>query len=227
MAKNTPSAITSMFITNGDGTYTVRFFEANGKADYVTVNTMLPVDSTGRFVFDGMGNLAKSTSNELWVALAEKAFVEWHQTGQEGEGSSSLTNQYTSISGGYMGTALSEISGQKSTMFNSVTSSTSFASFVSAYNAGNLLEFGSVASPVASSGVVGDHAYAVVGYNATNKTVTLFNPWGINNGEAPGLVTLTSSTNRGGLRLLRQGGVSGPCILSSTRPATPLPSGRE
>ncbi len=42
------------------------------------------------------------------------------------------------------------------------------------------------------STVVGDHAYAVVGYNATNQTVTLFNPWGINNGSSyPGLITLT------------------------------------
>ena len=191
VAKDSPSTITSMFISNGDNTYTVRFY-ANGKADYVTVNTQLPVDQYGRFVFADMGAYAKSAGNELWVALAEKAFVEWHQSGLEGEGSSNTsTNQYTAISGGWMGTALSEITGKSASMFNSVASSSSFSAFVNAYNAGDLMEFGSVSSPTLST-VVGDHAYALVGYNAAAKTVTLFNPWGINNGSSmPGLITLT------------------------------------
>jgi hypothetical protein len=43
-----------------------------------------------------------------------------------------------------------------------------------------------------SSSIVGGHAYAVVGFNAQAKTVTLYNPWGVNNGsQYPGLVTLT------------------------------------
>lgn len=189
-AKVSPSAITSMFITNGDGTYTVRFFD-NGSAQYVTVNTELPVNQYGQFVFAGMGNLAKNSGNELWVALAEKAFVEWHQTGVEQEGSQTSVNEYTAISGGWMGTALSEITGKPDAMFNSVTASNGFAAFVNAYNAGDLLEFGSLANPSLST-VVGDHAYAVVGYNAQAKTITLFNPWGINNGTSmPGLITLT------------------------------------
>ena len=34
----------------------------------------------------------------------------------------------------------------------------------------------------------------LVGYNASTQTVTLFNPWGINNGSSyPGLITLTLS----------------------------------
>ena len=44
-----------------------------------------------------------------------------------------------------------------------------------------MIGFASYASPPSSS-VVGSHAYAVVGYNATNQTVTLFNPWGIQHG---------------------------------------------
>jgi hypothetical protein len=42
-------------------------------------------------------------------------------------------------------------------------------------------------TPASGSGIVGSHAYAVVGYNANNQTVTLFNPWGIEYG----LVTMT------------------------------------
>ena len=63
-----------------------------------------------------------------------------------------------------------------------------FSTFVSAFNAGKLIGFASKAHP-ASTTVVGGHAYAVVGYNATNQTVTLFNPWGIQYG----LVTLNWS----------------------------------
>jgi hypothetical protein len=53
------------------------------------------------------------------------------------------------------------------------------------------MEFGSNSNPTSST-VVGNHAYALVGYDATTQTVTLFNPWGINNGSSyPGLVTLS------------------------------------
>jgi hypothetical protein len=45
----------------------------------------------------------------------------------------------------------------------------------------------------ADSSIVGNHAYAVINYNKATGQVTLFNPWGINNGAAPGLVTLNWS----------------------------------
>ena len=40
-------------------------------------------------------------------------------------------------------------------------------------------------------GIVGDHDYAVLGYNASNQTFTLLNPWGWNNGALPGILDLT------------------------------------
>ena len=44
------------------------------------------------------------------------------------------------------------------------------------------------------SRIGGGHQYIVVGYNSSTQTVTLFNPWGINNGsEYPGLVNMTLS----------------------------------
>ncbi len=193
-AKNTPSAITSMFIVNGDGTYTVRFYTTGGKADYVTVNSQLPVDQYGRFVFADMGDFANSKTNVLWIALAEKAYVEWHATGLENEGAAANSpNEYTAISGGYMGEAMTEITDRANVSFNNFTASNSFTNFVNDFKAGNLIEFASDGSPQLAT-VVGDHAYAVVGYNATNQTITLFNPWGINNGTSePGLITLSWS----------------------------------
>src|SRR5262249_43527756 len=49
-----PSTITSLFIVNGDGTYTVKF-NHGGKPDYITVDSMLPVDSSGHYVYANLG----------------------------------------------------------------------------------------------------------------------------------------------------------------------------
>ena len=49
--------IQNMFIDNGDGTYTVRYF-LDGVASYVTVDRFLPVNAAGRLVFSGSGRAA-------------------------------------------------------------------------------------------------------------------------------------------------------------------------
>jgi hypothetical protein len=182
------SAITNMFIVNGDGTYTVKFFNA-GRATYVTVDNQLPTDRNGRLIFAGLGMSYSSAGNELWTALAEKAYVQlnelgWERTGLSGNGQ----NKYTAIEGGYIFASQGHVTGQGTVAFVMTSSGTSFSAFVTAWNAGKSIGFASKSSP-ASSSVVGGHAYAVVGYNATNQTVTLFNPWGIEYG----LVTLTWS----------------------------------
>ncbi len=55
IALQNPTAITNMFIVNGDGTYTVRFFNGS-QAQYVTVDQQLPTTSSGTLIFDGMGS---------------------------------------------------------------------------------------------------------------------------------------------------------------------------
>ncbi len=183
----TPAAITSMFIVNGDGTYTVRFND-NGKWDYVTVDSMLPVDSRGHFVYANFGQNISDHSVPLWVALAEKAYAQINESGWlRADLGDTGHNTYAAISAGYMTDALNQITG-RGTGFTSVNQT----SFVGAFNAGQLITFASTASPVDAS-VLGEHAYAVVGYNKSTGQVTLFNPWGINNGSAPGLVTLNWS----------------------------------
>ena len=178
-----------MFTINGDGTYTVRFFN-NGKADYVTVDSQLPTDSTGHLVFANMGASATSSSNTLWVALAEKAYVQMNEAGWLRKGmSGSGQNSYIAISGGYVGDAFTQVANQAYAWAS--PSSTSFSTFATAFATGKMIELGSNGNPNLST-IVGGHAYAVVGINTTNQTVTVFNPWGINNGSSkPGLVTLT------------------------------------
>src|SRR6476660_4869772 len=86
-------------------------------------------------------------------------------------------NSYAAIAGGYIYAALGHITGQSTAAFTYTLGTTSFTTFVNAYNQGKSIGFASKSAP-SSTQVVGNHAYAVVGYNATNKTITLFNPWG-------------------------------------------------
>jgi hypothetical protein len=188
LALKSPAAISNMFIVNGDGTYTVRFFN-RGRAEYVTVDSQLPVDRYGRLVFANMGSAAGSTSNVLWVALAEKAYVQmnesgWLRAGMTGNG----VNSYQAIAGGWFSAVSLQVANRASTMAT-VLSST-FAEFATAYSSGKLVGFASKSSPI-SNAIVGNHQYVAVGYNTTTQTVTLFNPWGVNNDtNYAGLITL-------------------------------------
>jgi hypothetical protein len=130
-----------------------------------------------------------NTGNELWVSLAEKAYVQLNELGwsrpsyQAGSG----VNAYTAIDSGYIYLPEGQITGLATVPFNG-TSGNDISGFAAAWNAGELIGFASKTTP-ASSSVVGSHAYAVVGYDAVNHTITLFNPWGI----SYGLLTLSWS----------------------------------
>jgi Calpain family cysteine protease len=186
VALKNQAAITNMFVVNGDGTYTVRFYQ-NGVAQYVTVDSYLPTNSGGSLIYANHGAYYANASNELWTALAEKAYVQMNEMGWTRGGlTGSGQNSYAAIEGGYIYAALGHISGQTTTPFAYTAGATSFTTFVNAYNQGKMIGFASKSTP-ASTQVVGGHAYAVVGYNATNQTITLFNPWGVEYG----LVTMT------------------------------------
>ena len=103
VADSSQAAAKNMIIDNGDGTWTVRFY-SNGTADYVTVNSQLPVDSKGNLIFDGYGTSSTSGSNVLWLELLEKAYAQWNETGREGR--SAAANSYASIEGGLDGRRL-------------------------------------------------------------------------------------------------------------------------
>ncbi len=92
VARQAPGTIKSMFINNGDGTCTVRFFEYEADnntwhPDYVTVNLQLPVlQQSGQFAFAGWYQggkpaTATDTSNVLWPALVEKAYAQLAEEG--------------------------------------------------------------------------------------------------------------------------------------------------
>ena len=132
LADSNPAAVENMFINNGDGTYTVRFYTGPygtiynysdgsisagfsnnaGVADYVTVNCMLPVNSNGLLAYADYCASYTNAANSLWIPLAEKAYAQWNQTGKEGRDG---TNSYASIQGGWMATVDAQVLGYNAT----------------------------------------------------------------------------------------------------------------
>jgi len=189
VAQESPSAITDMFIVNGDGTYGVRFFQ-NGNARYVTVDSMLPTYSGGWFLYANMGDHAGSSSNVLWVALAEKAYAQMNESGWLRQASwGGGQNSYEGIEGGMFSDATKQIANRTGFDYY-VNGASDAAALNNAVTQHKLVGFASKGSPI-DSRIVGNHQYIVVAYNHSTQTVTLFNPWGIDNGQAPGLVSLT------------------------------------
>lgn len=181
-AIQSPTTIENMFIDNGDNTYTVKFFR-NQVADYVTVDKYLPTDSAGKFVYANRGSSYNNPANELWVALAEKAYAQLNESGWIYQDS---TNSYSGIGkGGYISDAFSHITGQKVSMSNVL----SLESLTNAISIGKSIGFGSKSSGVAPD-IVASHAYALVNYDASTQTFTLFNPWGIESSSKPSILQL-------------------------------------
>jgi uncharacterized protein with LGFP repeats len=88
LAAKNPQAIRDMFIDNGDGTYSVRFFN-RGRPEYVTVDTWLPSRNDKLvYALEGRPLLAENANSSrqgLWLALAEKAFVVATASGWTGQ----------------------------------------------------------------------------------------------------------------------------------------------
>jgi hypothetical protein len=194
VARYSPQTITNMFIDNGDGTYTVRFFHGSSEA-FVTVNTELPNDHAGDGAyFAGWGfvgtvpNAYYDGNNVLWVALAEKAYVQLSESGWDGHGT---TNAYANIgTGGDPATVYSVITGHSA---NDITFSGPSASItttmVNLMNSGHALTLTTKTNQTGlDAGFVANHLYMVVGYNAANQTFEVVNPWNDTGSQGVGVV---------------------------------------
>jgi hypothetical protein len=175
-----PGIIQSMFTANGNGTWTVRFY-INGKPDYVTVDNQLP---SGGTLYDLIAG------RPLWVALAEKAFVQENVTGRL-QTTFPGANFYGALDGGDPSVALAAISGLPTSDFNVDPSQLG-----TAWKKGQLLALTTPDHPT-SGLIVPDHCYAVLGYNQMTGAVTFLNPWGMGGGYLgasgayyPGYVTI-------------------------------------
>jgi hypothetical protein len=178
-ALRAPQAIKDMFVDNGDGTYTVRFYEQVGAAqvaDYVTVNREFPVAS-GRFVFADAGQPINRTTNVLWVALVEKAYAQLAREGWSRVNDSSPANSYAAIDGGCGNVALQQILGEPSSSASTLDV-TAVNGIIGDLQSGYLVTLASQSSVPTKSHVITDHEYYVTAYDAGAGTFTVVNPWG-------------------------------------------------
>jgi hypothetical protein len=181
-ADASPAAIENMFLDNGDGTWTVRFYD-NGVADYVTVNRMLPTASSGYLVYADYGSMYNNSANTLWIPLAEKAYAEWNATGKEGRDGS---NTYSGIQGGDPADVFSQVLGHDAGSYLLSNQQTMINALTSGMAVTICTDVSSLPGDALSYGLYGSHAYGVMGYNSTSKTFTLYNPWGF---DQPGQLT--------------------------------------
>jgi hypothetical protein len=197
VAKQDPGVISSMFTSNGNGTYGVRFY-VDGTAEYVTVNSSLA---------DG-GNIFNYAS-DIWASLAEKAYAQL-QTGSAVTGNSISGNSWSAIgNGGAPEYALEEITGASAitdfdangnswvtVVYNSSLDETSFASgnstasvlgtLVSDLSKGDDVVLSSYTNAADSSGddtLIADHAMSIYGYDSSTGLLEIRNPWGTEPGQ--------------------------------------------
>ncbi len=206
VAFDSPTTIQNMFVShnddNGDGiidSWTVRMFN-NGVADYVTVDRFLPTGADGRAVFAGWGGGHFSNpNNELWVALLEKAYAQFNESGWIGQDNTNsyngttlsttpVSNNNAGINGGFAEVALRQITGLSAarhgmtTNFLFIRISDSVNEMINAFNNDRMVVLCTPSNP--ESIIVGNHCYTLVGYNAATDRFQIYNPWATDGGSS-------------------------------------------
>jgi len=153
--------VNTMFADNMDGTWAVRFYKLDGTRyieDWVTVDNQLPVNSAGFSVFENFGSNRTSPTNELWPALAEKAYAQLVRG-----------NSYAGLSGGWSNVVFGQVTGRTAISSLDATATTALASYVSQGAAVVIYRYMDDAH-------TRGHAYYVKSYS--NGVFQLQNPWG-------------------------------------------------
>jgi hypothetical protein len=170
------SYIQDMFIDNEDGTFTVQFFK-DGASDYITVDRYLPTTADDYAAYAGWGGgIYNESDNELWVALAEKAYAQLNESSWIGQDN---TNSYSGIEYGGPGAVMNHITGLETSSGNITIND-----IVNAYNSGKMVAIntnpgdGKKTFLDPDEQVVANHSYVMTGYDSVTQQFELYNPWG-------------------------------------------------
>ncbi|PZR17622.1 MAG: hypothetical protein DI536_04735 [Archangium gephyra] len=168
VAQTNPKAIENAIKDNGDGTYTVRFYEKNS-----TKQVEIKIDGDVAQSATGSQRYGKSRdSKELWVGLIEKAYAQW-KGGYEAIGN-----------GGYPGEVIQALTGRSTSYSSNSYADSTFAKIQRGGQNGKpmtAVTYGKDSGvDYNGTGVYAWHAYTVLGATeeAGQKYVQLRNPWG-------------------------------------------------
>ena len=187
--------ISSMFTSNGNNTYGVKFY-VNGVAEYVTVNNSLANDV--------------NSGSDIWASLAEKAYTQLQTSGVVTGAGINDGNSYSTIgNGGAPEFALEEITGASkitdfiaggTSWYNiSYNSSLAFTGYTVGNSTASVLD--TLAADLAkgddlilssytnaTSGgkitLVADHAMSIYGFDSVTGELEVRNPWGTESGQS-------------------------------------------
>jgi hypothetical protein len=183
-----PSAITNMIRNNGNGTETVTlytaatgrpptFSSASFKATAVTINNSFPANS----VNNGAKQDVVGTQKEIWPQVLEKAVA-------------TLDGGYNAVAnGGYPALAMEELTGHVATSMS--IASLTLSALQSYVSAGDLITMDTSSHSGLPYGLVSDHCYMFEKLNGSGSstTVTLGNPWGMDQPAAIPVTRLAQS----------------------------------
>jgi hypothetical protein len=183
VAARDPQDIVNMFTYDGSvqnaatgavvSTYTVRFFNSQGVAQYVTVDTTLP---------DGGTFYDQPINGVLWVALAEKAYAQANAAGIVTTNPVG-NNAYDALEYGCPSWLFQAVTGKPAKSFNTDPSDF-ITNLVNEWDAGDLIcictsAAGSSTAPPTSPYIVDNHCYALVGYDKwLANPFQVLNPFG-------------------------------------------------
>jgi len=195
VADKKPELIRDMIRDNGDGTYTVVFFQKNNFLGF-ELDGFEKIEIT--ISLDGSESAYAKIGDEIgaiqetWVRVIEKAYAEW-------------AGGYKDIEGGFPHNALEAITGIDSRDY--APSNITIGDLAEQFNNGNALTAGSLhdyklgpfdipddsdsSALYKDNTLIANHAYTITMVNEENGTVTLRNPWGFNLNGRDAEVTLT------------------------------------
>lgn len=183
VAQQNPDLIKKMIRDNGDGSYTVTFYEKN---QFIGIETPGFTKKEITVKLDGSeyAEFGDSTdqNQEVWVRVIEKGYAEWK-------------GGYSAIEGGWPHNALEAITGIDSV--NYTPSSLKIDDLASALKSGGAVTAGTFrdvtlgpidlpditdsSSYYTNNQLIQGHAYTVTAVDSAAGTVTVRNPWGGSN----------------------------------------------